>query len=88
MGLENEMKAVWDELVNDGFGIEWLSWGGHCWTADTQAHFNKVKRPNPFYTLRLALKNPGSVISHLTNSKKVEDAMSAAAIRIKACPQR
>lgn len=86
MGLENEMKAVWDELVSAGFGIEWLAWGGHCWTADTQANFNKVKRPNPFYTLRLALKNPGSVISHLTNRKKVEEAMSAAVLRITACP--
>jgi Macrocin-O-methyltransferase (TylF) len=87
MGLENEMKAVWDELTCAGFQFEWLAWGGHCWTAGTQAYFNRVKRPNPFYTLRLALKNPGSVISHLTNRKKVEEAMSAAVLRITACPR-
>jgi hypothetical protein len=38
------------------------------------------------YTLKLAFYNPGSVISHLTNKKKVEEALSAAAIRITRLP--
>lgn len=86
MGLENEMLALWDELKQKGFEFEWLSRGGHCWTAQTQEYFKSVKRPNPLYTLKLAFYNPGSVISHLMNKKKVEEALSAAAIRITKIP--
>ena len=86
MGMENELLALWDHLVLQGFGIEWISRGGHCWTAETQQAFKKVKKPNPLHTIRLALYNPGSIIAHLRNRKKVEQALSAAAVRITRLP--
>lgn len=86
MGLENEMLALWDQLILKGFEIEWISRGGHCWTAETQAFFKTIKKANPLYTLKLAFYNPRSVISHLKNKKKVEEALSAAAVRITKLP--
>lgn len=87
MGMENELLALWEELAQQGFGIQWLSRGGHCWTASTQQAFKKMKKPNPMYNLKLALWNPGSILAHLRNDKKVEEALSAAAIRITTLPE-
>ncbi len=86
MGLENEMKSLWDHVISKGFAFEWLGWGEHCWTETTQALFKTVKRPNPLYHLKLYFYNLGSIVSHLRNRKKVEEAYSAAAIRITKLP--
>lgn len=86
MGLENEMKSLWDHVKTKGYSFEWLGWGGHCWTVETQALFKHVKRPNPFYNLRLYYYNRRSILDHLRNRKKVEEAYSAGAIRITKLP--
>lgn len=81
MGLENELKAMWEFLQRTPRAIEWINWGGHCWTAETQGSFNDIKRPDFSHKLKTILANPGYVIRHLRNDKKIEECTSAAALR-------
>ena len=81
MGLENELKALWEFLECEQRGIEWINWGGHCWTAETQDSFNDIKRPDFSHKLKTILANPGYVIRHLQNPKKIEECTSAATLR-------
>jgi hypothetical protein len=86
MGTENELKAFYELLQKRPFGFEWLARGGHCWTAETQARFHSIKRNDFLWSLKFALRNPGQVLGYLRNKKKVEDALSAAALRITSLP--
>lgn len=81
MGLENEMKALWAFLERKKRKMDWVNWGGHCWTADTQDSFNKIKRPDFSHKLKTVMSNPGYIIRHLRNPKRIEECKSAAAIR-------
>ncbi len=86
MGTENELKAFYELLQRQRFGFEWLARGGHCWTAETQARFHSIKKGDFFWSLKFAVANLGSVVGFLRNKKKVENALSAAALRITALP--
>lgn len=82
MGTENELKALWELLKKTNIKFEWIGYGGHCWTAETQARFHKIKKNDFWYSLKFAFVNFRSVVGFLRNKKKVENAPSAAAIRI------
>jgi hypothetical protein len=86
MGTENELKAFWELLQTQRFGFEWMARGGHCWTAETQSRFKSIKRGDFLWSLKFAIANLGSVVGFLRNKKKVENALSAAALRITALP--
>jgi hypothetical protein len=86
MGTENELKAFQELVLRQRFGFEWLGRGGHCWTAGTQARFKAIKKNDFLWSLKFAIRNPGSVIGFLRNKKKVENALSAAALRITSLP--
>ena len=81
MGLENEMKALWEFLESAPCDVEWINWGGHCWTAKTQGHFADIKRPDFSHKLKTILTNPGYVLRHIRNGKKIEECTSAAALQ-------
>lgn len=84
MGAENELKALWELVQKRGLQFEWLGYGGHCWTAETQKRFHSIKRNDLWRSLKFAWVNFRSVVGFLRNKKKVENAPSAAAIRITA----
>lgn len=86
MGAENELKAFWELLEKKRYGFEWISRGGHCWTAETQARFKSIKRNDFIFSLKFAVMNFAHVLGFLGNKKKVESAPSAAAIRITRLP--
>ena len=78
MGTENELKALWELLQGQRFGFEWLARGGHCWTAETQARFNAIKKGDFFWSLKFVIANLGSVVGLLRNGrnrKKLENAL-------------
>ena len=83
MGLENELKALWEFLECKPRVIEWINWGGHCWTAQTQGSFNDIKRPDFSHKLKTILANPGYVLRHLRNDKEIEECASAAALQFR-----
>lgn len=82
MGAENELKALWELTKSKNIQFEWLGYGGHCWTAETQERFHAIKKNDFFRSLKFAWVNFKSVIGFLRNKKKVEHAASAAALRI------
>lgn len=84
MGAENELKALWELLQKKNIQFEWLGYGGHCWTAETQKRFHLIKKNDFLRNLKFAWVNFKSVVGFLRNKKKVENAASAAALRITA----